>query len=61
MSVQKLAGLIQRLFNTGYVIPQLTCVHSEVSMVNEAPVARRDLKLTPTLSSDYFTNLKKRY
>lgn len=31
MSVQKLAGLIQRLFNTGYEIPRLTCVHSEVS------------------------------
>lgn len=32
MSVQKLAGLIQRLFNTGYEIPRLACIHATVSL-----------------------------
>lgn len=30
MSVQKLSGLIQRLFNTGSTIPHLSCIHAEV-------------------------------
>ncbi|KAK6632446.1 hypothetical protein RUM44_007488 [Polyplax serrata] len=29
MSVQKLSGLIQRLFNTGSTIPHLSCIHAE--------------------------------
>lgn len=38
MSVQKLAGLIQRLFNTGYEIPKLTCLHAERNDNMEVPL-----------------------
>ncbi|EEB11830.1 tubulin-specific chaperone E, putative [Pediculus humanus corporis] len=29
MSIQKLSGLIQRLFNTGFAMPRLFCIHSQ--------------------------------
>ncbi|KAL0273899.1 UNVERIFIED_CONTAM: hypothetical protein PYX00_006466 [Menopon gallinae] len=38
ISVQKLAGLTQRLFNTGCEMPKLTCIHFEGSKVFEVPI-----------------------
>lgn len=32
ISVHKLAGLTQRLFNTGCEMPKLTCIHFEVHL-----------------------------